>query len=160
MAKGLTMTSPPSALRPAEKGKAARKTGYGAAVVVNLVLLLVINNLLEWDWFRFLTADFGPMLWLINVSLVATVLINLVWLGYDPVWFRSLSQIGLNLISAVVTIRMYQVFPFDFSTYEFNWTPIARFVIILTMVGLALGTITELVKLVPRGVRTQPFGSR
>jgi hypothetical protein len=154
------MTAPPSALRPAEKGQVARKTGYGAAVVVNLVLLLVINNLLAWDWFRFLTADIGPMLWLINVSLVATVLINLVWLGYYPVWFRSLSQIGLNLISAVVTIRMYQVFPFDFSTYEFNWAPIARLLIILALVGLALGTITDLVKLVSRTVKSQLVGHR
>jgi hypothetical protein len=153
------MTSPASPVL-AAKERAARKIAYGASVVVNLVMLFVINNLLEWDWFRFLTTDFGPMLWLINVSLVATVLINLVWLGYDPVWFRSLSQIGLNLISAVVTIRMYQVFPFDFSAYEFNWAPVARLAIILTMVGLALGTITELVKLVPRRVKTQVVAGR
>ncbi len=147
------MTSPAPQLLAAKRGPTVRKTSYTAAVVVNLVMLFVINNLLDWDWFRFLTADFGPLLWLINVSLVATILINLVWLGYDPVWFRSLSQIGLNLISALVTVRMYQVFPFDFSTYEFDWAPIVRLVIILAMVGLALGTITELFKLVPQRVK-------
>jgi hypothetical protein len=149
------MTSPASAQVTAKTRKIARKTGYGAAVVINLVLLLVVNNFLGWRWLRFLTADFEGVLWLINVSLVATVLINLVWMGYDPEWFRSLSQIGLNLVSAVVTIRMYQVFPFDFSTYEFNWAPIVRFLIILTLVGLALGTITELVKLVSQSVKAQ-----
>jgi hypothetical protein len=139
----------------AKRGLTTRKTGYGAAVVVNLIILYVINNLLEWDWFRFLTDEFGPMLWLINISLAATILANLVWLGYDPAWFRSVGQIGLNLISAVVTIRMYQVFPFDFSTHQFDWAPIVRIVIILTMVGLALGTITELFKLIPRSAKTQ-----
>ncbi len=147
------MTSPAPQLLAAKSGPTVRKTSYTAAVVVNLVMLFVINNLLSWDWFRFLTADFGPLLWLINVSLVATILINLVWLGYNPVWFRSLSQIGLNLISALVTVRMYQVFPFDFSTYEFDWAPLVRLVIILAMVGLALGTITELFKLVPQRVK-------
>ena len=152
------MTATASEQLPAEVKQLARRSGYGAAVVVNLIILYVINNLPGWDWLRFLTDDFGGLLWLINISLVATVLVNLFWLGYDPAWFRSLSQVGLNLISAVVTVRLYQVFPFDFSTYEFNWAPLARLVMILTMVGLAVGTIAELVKLVSRGGKTQPVG--
>lgn len=154
------MTATTSEQLPAEVKQLARRSGYGAAVVVNLIILYVINNLPGWDWLRFLTDDFRGLLWLINISLVATVLVNLFWLGYDAAWFRSLSQVCLNLISAMVTVRLYQVFPFDFSTYEFNWAPLARLVMIITMVGLALGTIAELVKLVARGGKTQLVGPR
>jgi hypothetical protein len=131
----------------------ARRVGYTVSMVINVIMLYVANNLLVWDLLPFLTTDFGRVLWLIDVSLIATILVNLVWIGYDVDWFKALCQIGLNLISAVVSIRMYQVFPFDFSDYEFGWAPIARIVIILTIVGLALGTIAELVKVAKSGFR-------
>jgi hypothetical protein len=131
----------------------ARRVGYSVSIVINVIMLYVANHLLVWDLLPFLTTDFGRVLWLIDVSLIATVLANLVWIGYDVDWFKALSQIGLNLISALAAIRMYQVFPFDFSDYEFGWAPIARFVIILTIVGLALGTIAELVKVARSGFR-------
>jgi len=120
---------------------------------MNLVFLYVANNLLAWDLLSFLTAAFGSVVWLINLSLAATILANVVWLGYDAPWFKSLSQIGVNLISAVVSIRMYQVFPFDFSQSQFDWAPITRLVIILTFVGVALATIAELTKLVRLALR-------
>lgn len=128
-----------------------RRTGYVVAIVMNLLLLYVANNLLDWNVLSFLTAAFGSVVWLINLSLAGTILANVVWLGYDVAWFKALSQIGLNLISAVVSIRMYQVFPFDFSQSQFDWAPITRLVIIFTLIGLVLATIAELVKLARPG---------
>ncbi|HEX5696186.1 MAG TPA: hypothetical protein VFZ15_07350, partial [Acidimicrobiia bacterium] len=46
------------------------------------------------------------------------------------------------------SIRMYQVFPFDFSAYQFDWTLTARIVMIAAMVGVTLGIVVEVVKLV------------
>jgi hypothetical protein len=54
-----------------------------------------------------------------------------------------------------VAIMTFQVFPFDFTGYEFNWEPLARFVIVLTMVGVGLAIATEVGKLV-RGVGLGP----
>jgi hypothetical protein len=125
----------------------ARRSGYVIAIAVNVVMLYVVNNLLAWNLLPFLTDDFGRVLWLIDISLLATIMVNFVYLAYDQSWFRSLGQIGLNLISLVVAVRMYQVFPFDFSGSTFDWTQIARVVIIFTILGTAVGAIVEAVKL-------------
>ena len=144
------ITSPPTPLV-STPTVAARRGGYVVAIAINLVMLYVANHLLAWDLLPFLTADFERVLLLINISLVATILVNAVYLGYDQGWFRSLGQVGLNLISLVVGIRMYQVFPFDFSAYEFSWATVVRVMIVLGIVGLAIGTVAELVKLARRG---------
>lgn len=125
-----------------------RGFGYLVAIAVNLILLYVANNLLDWGLAPFLTDEFGQVLWLINISLLATILVNLVYLVYDPAWFKSVCQIGLGAISLAVSITMYRVFPFDFSAYQFNWTMTARIVMIAAIVGVALGIVVEIVKLV------------
>ncbi|MGZ8755948.1 MAG: hypothetical protein ACXW15_12260 [Acidimicrobiia bacterium] len=125
----------------------ARRSGYVVAIAVNIFMLYVVNNLLAWDILPFLTDDFGRVLWLIDISLLATIMVNFMYLSYDRSWFRSLGQIGLNLISLVVAVRMYQVFPFDFSGSTFDWTQIARVVIIFTILGTAVGAILEASKL-------------
>jgi hypothetical protein len=121
---------------------------------VNLIMFYVVNHLLEWGWLPFLTTDFERVVGTINFSLAATIVMNAVWIGYDAEWFRAFGQIGLNLIAGVVAIRTYQVFPFDFSAYAFAWAPVARFSIVIAMVGIALGTAAELVKLVRGVLRT------
>jgi hypothetical protein len=130
-----------------QPGYVGRRAGFVAAIAVNLAMLWVVDNLLTWGLVPFLTAEFRQVLWLIELSLGATILINASWLAYDVTWFRSFGQIFLNVLSAVVAMTMYRVFPFDFSAYEFAWEPIARAVIVLTVVGLAFGTFAELVKL-------------
>ncbi|HKY47281.1 MAG TPA: hypothetical protein VJQ79_04775 [Acidimicrobiia bacterium] len=125
----------------------ARRSGYVVAIAVNVVMLYVVNNLLAWDILPFLTSDFGRVLWLIDISLLATIVVNFIYVAYDQSWFRALTQVGLNLISLVVAVRMYQVFPFDFSGSGFDWTQIARVVIIFTILGTAIGAVVEAVKL-------------
>jgi hypothetical protein len=152
-AQGGPMTAVQSAGVVSGPGNAARRTGYGAAIAVNLIILFITNHLLEWGWIPFLTADFERILGLINLSVATTIAVNVVWMGYDAEWFKSLAQIGLNLIAGVVAIRTYQVFPFDFSTYEFDWVPIARLLIIVGILGIALATVSELVKLARSAVQ-------
>ncbi|HSJ82336.1 MAG TPA: hypothetical protein VLA91_00815 [Acidimicrobiia bacterium] len=124
-----------------------RQAGYTIAIVVNLALLFVANNLLAWDVVPFLTREFTTVLWLIDVSLLATIAVNLAHMWYDPAWFKSTCQIGLGSISMLVAIRMFQVFPFDFSRYEFDWERVTRFVMVLGMIGIGIGIVVETVKL-------------
>jgi hypothetical protein len=134
---------------PAKPGPspATRRFGYFVAVLVNVAMLIVVNNLLAWDILPFLTNGFERVTPIINVSLGAGILANLLYLIFDPVWFKSLTQIGLLGISMAATVRLYQVFPFDFSAYEFNWETTGRVLLILAMVGVGIGMIAELVKL-------------
>ena len=131
--------------------------GYLVAIAVNAVLLYIVNNLLAWDLLPFLTSELGQVLWLIDLSLLATIVANSVFLGFDPPWLKSMCQIALGGISMAVALRMYQVFPFDFTGSQFDWSWTTRFVMVLTMIGIAIGIVGELIKLagslVPRAVR-------
>ncbi|HSK06591.1 MAG TPA: hypothetical protein VK990_03655 [Acidimicrobiia bacterium] len=118
------------------------------AILFNLAFLFVANNLLGWDLIPFLTGDFARVLWIVNLSILATIVANLAYLWYDPAWFKSVCQICLGGISMLVSIRMLQVFPFDFSGSQFDWEPVARFLLILGVVAVGIGIVVEVVKLI------------
>jgi len=42
---------------------------------------------------------------------------------------------------------MYQVFPFDFSAYEFNWEMLTRVVMVIGIVGTGIAIVVEFLKL-------------
>jgi hypothetical protein len=116
-----------------------------AAIVVNAILLVIVNNLTAWNWFEFITDDFGKMLWLIDISFAATIAVNVVFLVYDVAWFKAICQLGLSAISLAVAVRMYQVFPFDFSAYEgFDWARLAKIVIIVSIVAICIAIVAQL----------------
>lgn len=140
---------------PANVKQFGRRTGYVVAILVNLALLLVVVNLLEWNLLPWLTDDFSTVVPWIGFSLVATVALNFAYLFEDSRPLRSLGQIVLNLISIVVTSQVFRVFPFDFSQYSFNWEVVARLLLVLAMVGAGVGVITETVKLASREVRKE-----
>jgi hypothetical protein len=125
---------------------AGRRAGYLVAIVVNCLFLWLANHLLEWGWPRFLTEDFGQVLPYVNASLLITLAVNLLWLAFDPPWFKSFAQIGINLVAILVGIKFYEVFPFDFTGYAPIWENLARVVIALTIVGSGIGALVETVR--------------
>ena len=128
--------------------KATTRFGYGVAIFVNLAMLVIVQNILAWGWLPFLTQDFAEVVPWITLSLVFSIAANLVYLANDTPRVKSAGQILTNLISIYVTYRLLVVFPFDFSSYAFNWAVVVRVVLILAMVGAAIAAVTETVKLV------------
>ena len=126
---------------------ATERFGYLVAIAVNIAMLVIANNILAWGWLPFLTADFNQLLWLIDLSFLASIAVNATYLAYDPPWLKSVCQIGLGGISLAVAVRTYQVFPFDFSASQFNWEPLARVVIVITFIATLIAMVTEMVKL-------------
>jgi hypothetical protein len=131
-----------------------RRSGYVVAVAVNLIMLILVNVRPGWRELPFLTADFAGILWLINLSIAASAVVNLAYLGYDPSWFRSVCQIGVTAIGLAAAIALWQVFPFDFSAYSFNWTTLTRLLLALGIFGSIMAILVELVRLTSRGVST------
>ena len=125
----------------------ARRFGYAVAVGVNVVLVLIVNNIQEWGWAPWLTSEFGELLWLINLSLGATIAANLAYMAYDEVWFKATTQIILNGIGVVLGVAAFRIYPFDFSSYGFSWDLLVRFVIGVAIFGSVIGVITETMKL-------------
>jgi hypothetical protein len=126
----------------------ARRTGYAIAALVNVVLLVVVNNVLAWGWFSWLTNDFELVLPLINLSLTATILVNLAYMTYDAAWFKSLCEIGLLAISIAVAVRTFRVFPFDFSAYTWDWDATVKLTIACAIIGMSIAIVVHTVKLI------------
>lgn len=131
---------------------AARRVGYVIAIAVNVGLLIIANNLLDWGWFSFLTADFSDVLWLLNLSFGAGIAANLMYIANDSRRPKAAGQVVTNIISFFVGLRTLQVFPFDFSGWETDWSWLFRVMLIVGIVGAAIGAVVELVKLLGSAV--------
>ncbi len=127
--------------------RGARLLGYAISIVVQVALLILVNNLVEWDIAPFITEEFSDLVPYVNVSLVASIVVNAVYFAFDPRWFRSLTQAILNVISLVVIVQTYRIFPFDFSGSDFNWTALTRTGLVVLMVLVGIGTIGEVVRM-------------
>lgn len=121
--------------------------GYGFAIGLSLVLIYIVQNLEGWGWLPFLTGRFAEVVPWITSSLLVGVLAYLAYILYDSQSLRWAGEIVTNTVTIIVTWRVFSVFPFDFSTYEFPWGPLTRFVMVLAIVGASIGIATNIVKL-------------
>ena len=115
---------------------------------MNAVGLWVTRRLLEWGWPRFLTDDFEQLLPILTVSFVAGMVVNALFVVADPPRFKALCNVVTSVISLVVAVRTWQVFPFDFSSYAFDWTWVARVLIVIAAVGSGIAVVANLIGLV------------
>lgn len=134
-----------------EVRRVGRKGGYVIAALVNLAGLFIVQNILGWGILAFLTEDFRRIVPWISFSLTVSIAANLIFLANDEQPLKSTFQIGLNLISLLVTYQLIQVFPFDYSAYAFDWETVTKVVLILAMIGSAIGVVVEALKLASGG---------
>ena len=123
----------------------ARRSGYIVAIIFNVIMLIVLNNLLAWG-VPFLTYSFVACLWAINLSLVVSIVGNALLLAYDSRWFRHIIQIVLDIFALVAICTVYVVFPFAFPLAI--WVLLAKFILIIIIVAIVVAIIVEIVKLV------------
>lgn len=128
---------------PTDLKTAGRRIGNAIGFVVNLVLLVFAQNILELGWLPFLTDEFETLVPWISFSLIVSMTMNAVYLVNDRPDIRSIGNIAINLITLVVTYQIWQVFPFDFSMYDFDWALVTRIILVLAMVGSGFGVIGE-----------------
>ena len=128
--------------------RTTRRIGYGVAIAVNAAMLVVVNNILDWGWLGWLTEDFNDVIPLISFSLAASIVANVAYIANDRPFFKGILELVVNTISLIATIRLLQVFPFDFSTYSSVWETATRSILIVAIVGISVALLVELVKLV------------
>jgi peptidoglycan biosynthesis protein MviN/MurJ (putative lipid II flippase) len=127
--------------------RASRRAGYVVAAAINAALLWFIHVWPGWDAVPFLTADFETVLWLIDLSLVVTIALNLLYLVRDPRWLTAAGAVVTTAIGLVAAVRLLQVFPFDFGDSEF-WPVVVRVLLWVAVIGAGIGIIANLVALV------------
>ncbi|MFC4060591.1 hypothetical protein ACFOWE_19995 [Planomonospora corallina] len=129
---------------------AARRFGYGVAAIVDTVLLHLINKEPGWQAVPFLTEETWQVLPLVNLSLAAGAVANLVYMIHDPEWLRSLGELVTTVISLAALVRILRVFPFAFGDPAADWALVAHWVLVFSIVGTAVAVVVNLVNLVRR----------
>jgi hypothetical protein len=127
---------------------AARRVGYALAAGINMAIIYGIHVWPGWRQVSILTDDTTQVLGLLTLSLVASVVANVVYLVSDRPPVKAVGELVTTGIGIAVLLRIWQVFPFDFSAYEFNWPFVVRLVLVVAIVGAALGALIQLVSLI------------
>jgi hypothetical protein len=128
-----------------ENRKKPRKSEYVLAIIANFILFYILNNLLSWN-VGFVTSSFQDCLLAINMSIAATVIGNILLFAYDPRWFRHLFQFAYDLFGLYAVYTLYRIFPFNFG--QTFWNEAAKIALILGIIGVVIGLIVKLVKLI------------
>ena len=123
----------------------SRRFGYTVATGVNVLMLCLINGAPGWEAVPFLTGGISRVLLLVNLSLAAGVLVNSVRVIYDPRWFVALGDIVSTSIGVGALVRIWQVFPFDFTAYSADWALVMRVVLGFAFVGSLIGILAGIV---------------
>ena len=127
---------------------AARRFGYGVAIVLNAAVLAAVNVWPGWQIIPFLTADMVMVLPWMNASIIAGVVANTVYLVDDRPRLRALGNVVTTLIGAIGLVRMWQVFPFDFGDAGFDWALVMRVLLALGLIGSVIAIVASIVTLV------------
>ena len=136
------MTTPDTA-RPST---ASRRAGYVIAAAINAALLWFIHVWPGWDAVPFLTSDFETVLWLIDLSIIVTIALNLIYVVRDPKWLTAAGAVITTAIGLAAAVRMLQVFPFDFGDSDV-WPVVFRVLLWIAIIGAGIGIIVNLVAL-------------
>ena len=129
-------------VRRASRG--TRTFGYSVALVVNVVIWFIVHNLGRWHLPLLVVEEFGRVLPAFELSLGVTIVMNALWIAYDPQWFRHLGQAVLNALSLNVMFMLYRVFPFRFPGTLDQWV---RGALLLGMLAVAIASVVQFFKL-------------
>jgi hypothetical protein len=125
--------------------KREQKSEYFVAIIFNIIFLYIVNNLLNWQVY-FITNSFNEVLWIINLSIIITIIGNILLLLYSPERFRHVMKIILNIVAFIAVYFVYIVFPFNFYNSFYNWG--FSILMILAMIGIIIASIVEIYLLV------------
>jgi len=118
------------------------------AVLLNAAMLYAVHAWPGWEVLPFLTEETTQVLGLVTASILASLLANLVYLVSDPAWLRTLGDLVTTSIGLAALIVIWQVFPFDFTPYSFDWELVARVLLVVAIVGSAIGILVAAGRLV------------
>jgi len=127
---------------------ASRRFGYVVAVLVNAALLYAANVWPGWEAVPVLTGEMRLVMGLVNASIVVSLTANVAYLVRDPPWLKALGDLLTTAVGLVALLRIWQVFPFDFGDTTFDWTLVVRIVLVVAIVGSAIGILAAFVAFV------------
>jgi hypothetical protein len=138
----------------ADKTVTSRGGNVGSALV-NAAMLWGINIWPGWQVLPFLTSDMTRVLGIINASLTAGIVANLVFAVIRNRGIMALGNLVVLGIGLAAVLRLWEVFPFDFGDSWSGWPVVVRVLLGLGIAGSIIGALVEIVALF-----RSPGGSR
>lgn len=153
--------------------KTGRIVGYSAAIFWNVALLIFLSFFYKYiAWYHveadgsvtrlpMLTNDYLICLPVLVTALILSITANVILIIYDKYWLREAIQIILNIIGIAVVATLVSIFPFDFSVIP-NATAVdvvpivVTILLVLTAVGLGVGTVVRFIKLIGNTAKQEP----
>lgn len=127
---------------------ASRRLGYLIAVGVNALLLYFVNVSPGWEVVPFLTPATADVLPWVNATMIAGVVANALYVAWDPRWFKALGDIVTTSIGIAAMVRIWQVFPLDFTASGIDWALVARLALGVGIGGSIIAVIVAVVTFV------------
>jgi hypothetical protein len=121
-----------------------RRVGYVLGALANAALLWMVHVWPGWEVVPFLNADTPQVLGLVDASLVAGIVVNLVHLVRDPGWSIPAGQLVTTAFGLAATIQVLRVFPFDLTA---GWATLVHVLLVAGSAGSAIGLVAALVSL-------------
>jgi hypothetical protein len=119
-------------------------TDYIFAVIFNIAFLVVVNKLPV-----FITDSFPEVLWALNTSIAVSLAGNLILIFFHPRFLHHLLTAVFSVFGILATSVLLSVFPFEFAELVGEWLNIlVRIVLIVGIVGSAIGVVVNIVKAV------------
>lgn len=118
---------------------------YVFSIVINLILLYVVNNLIYWN-LSFISPNFTDVLWALNLTLVVTIIANVMFILYHKSWFKHATKVVMNITALIAAYTLLTVFPFII-----NQSLIVlglKILIILGIIAAIVAIIIEIFKLI------------
>lgn len=118
------------------------------SILINAALLYAINSWPTWRAVPFLTQSTPEVLGLVNASLIVGLVANVVYLAVNwaPIW--ALGQLVVIGVGLAALLKIWNVFPFDFSGSSFDWVLVVRIVLVVGIVGSIIGLAVQFVLLI------------
>lgn len=130
-----------------ERGSGAgRRFGYLLAIAVNLVLLYLINVAPGWQAVSWLTPAAAELVGLANLSLAVGIAANALFVLADPPWFKALGDALVTAVAAILTGRLLQVYPFDFTGWGTDWSWLVTTVLVVALIGMIIAVVVNIVR--------------
>ncbi|OAE02719.1 hypothetical protein [Arthrobacter sp. OY3WO11] len=121
--------------------------GNVGSVLVNAAMMWGINVWPGWQVVPFLTSDMTRVLGIVNASLTAGIVANLVFVVIRNRGVMALGNLVVLGIGLAATLRLWEVFPFDFGESWSGWPVVVRVLLVLGIVGSIIGAVVEIVAL-------------
>lgn len=174
---GSSTEGDPAAVKSLQKqetaGRNARIAGYGFAIAWNIIFFIFFNFFNKyiayysfnemtdsWSIIPLITDSFNLWLPVLNASLIASVIGNIILIANDSFYFDNITNIFMDFFGIAAVASLLLLFPVDLSILppsNFNLTVLPvliKTVLVLIIVGLSVGIIVRFVKVIVKAVKS------